>query len=70
MSRPDFHRQESKSFSAHSSTESGVEQAEAIKRGEKLHEQLRFEEYLTKRAQDPTYTFRKHLRALGGAIEE
>jgi 4-hydroxy-4-methyl-2-oxoglutarate aldolase len=45
-------------------------QAEAIKRGEKLHEQLRFEDYLTKRAKDPSYTFRKHLRALGGAIEE
>jgi 4-hydroxy-4-methyl-2-oxoglutarate aldolase len=45
-------------------------QAELIRRGEKLHEQLRFETYLARRAKDPNYTFRKHLRALGGAIEE
>jgi regulator of RNase E activity RraA len=45
-------------------------QAEAIRRGEKLHDQLRFEEYLSKRESDPDYTFRKHLRALGGAMEE
>ncbi|MBI5043366.1 MAG: RraA family protein [Nitrospirae bacterium] len=45
-------------------------QAEAIKSGKKLREQLRFDEYLTKRAADPSYTFRKHLKVLGGAIEE
>lgn len=45
-------------------------QAEAIKNGKKLREQLRFGEYLHKRATDPSYTFRKHLKALGGAIEE
>lgn len=45
-------------------------QAEAIKNGKKLREQLRFDEYLSKRAFDPSYTFRKHLKALGGAIEE
>jgi regulator of RNase E activity RraA len=45
-------------------------QAEAIKNGKKLREQLRFDEYLSKRASDPSYTFRKHLKALGGAIEE
>jgi len=45
-------------------------QAELIRQGEKLHEQLRFEDYLSKREADPEYTFRKHLRALGGAIEE
>ena len=45
-------------------------QAETIKAGKKLHEQLRFDEYLAKRAKDPSYTFRKHLRAIGGAIEE
>ncbi len=45
-------------------------QAEAIKNGKRLREQLRFDEYLTKRAADPSYTFRKHLKTLGGAIEE
>ena len=45
-------------------------QAEAIKNGKKLREQLRFDEYLAKRAADPSYTFRKHLKTLGGAIEE
>lgn len=45
-------------------------QAEAIKNGKRLREQLRFDEYLSKRAADPSYTFRKHLKTLGGAIEE
>ena len=45
-------------------------QAEAIKNGKKLREQLQFDKYLSKRAADPSYTFRKHLKTLGGAIEE
>lgn len=45
-------------------------QAADIKAGNNLRQQLRFQEYLHKRASDPAYTFRKHLRALGGAIEE
>jgi regulator of RNase E activity RraA len=45
-------------------------QAEAVRGGAKLWEQLRFDEYLVKRGSDPSYTFREHLRALGGAIEE
>lgn len=45
-------------------------QAEAIRSGTTLRRQLRFVEYLAKRAADPSYTFRQHLRALGGAIEE
>jgi regulator of RNase E activity RraA len=45
-------------------------QAEAIRSGKKLREQLRFDDYLARRAADPTYTFRKHLREIGGAIEE
>ena len=45
-------------------------QAEAIRSGTTLSDQLRFEEYLARRESDPSYTFRAHLRSIGGAIEE
>ncbi len=45
-------------------------QAEGIQAGSKLRDQLRFDEYLNKRINDRTYTFRRHLREIGGAIEE
>ena len=45
-------------------------QAEAIKRGHSLREQLDVAQYLERRAADPSYTFRKHLRKTSGAIEE
>jgi regulator of RNase E activity RraA len=45
-------------------------QAEAIKSGRSLREQLEFGRYLEKRATDPSYTFRDHLRNVEGAIEE
>jgi len=45
-------------------------QAEAIKRGHSLREQLQFAQYLENRAADPSYTFREHLRKIRGAIEE
>jgi 4-hydroxy-4-methyl-2-oxoglutarate aldolase len=45
-------------------------QAEKIRAGTKLRDQLRFDEYLAKRSNDPTFTFRQHLRTIGGAIEE
>jgi len=45
-------------------------QASAIAKGETLHTQLHFDEYMAKRSSDPGYTFRTHLRAIGGAIEE
>ena len=44
--------------------------AEAVRRGKTLREQLRFTDYLRRRAGDPSYTFRQHLRAMEGAIEE
>jgi regulator of RNase E activity RraA len=45
-------------------------QAEAIKSGRSLREQLEFARYLEKRGTDPGYTFREHLRKISGAIEE
>jgi 4-hydroxy-4-methyl-2-oxoglutarate aldolase len=45
-------------------------QAQEIESGRKLREQLQFDEYLARRSVDATYTFRQHLRILGGAIEE
>jgi 4-hydroxy-4-methyl-2-oxoglutarate aldolase len=46
------------------------QQAEAISAGTKLRDQLRFDEYLVRRSKDASYTFRRHLREIGGAIEE
>ncbi|MFK3979742.1 RraA family protein [Micromonospora sp. NPDC050397] len=46
------------------------EQADLIRAGRTLRQQTQFDEYLTRRAVDPTYTFRRHLRRVGGAIEE
>lgn len=44
-------------------------QAAAIREGRSLRAQLRFDEYLSARERDATYTLRKHLAATGGAIE-
>jgi 4-hydroxy-4-methyl-2-oxoglutarate aldolase len=46
------------------------EQARRIRAGETLRRQTDFEDYLKRRAADPSYTFRRHLRRIGGAIEE
>jgi len=46
------------------------EQARRIGAGETLRDQTRFVEYLAERERDPSYTFRRHLRRTGGAIEE
>jgi 4-hydroxy-4-methyl-2-oxoglutarate aldolase len=45
-------------------------QAEKISNGENLRDQTRFAEYLARRSSDSTYTFRAHLRAVRGAIEQ
>jgi regulator of RNase E activity RraA len=45
-------------------------QAGQIKRGKTLRKQLKFADYLKKRRSDQGYTFREHLRDIGGAIEE
>jgi 4-hydroxy-4-methyl-2-oxoglutarate aldolase len=46
------------------------EQARRIRAGETLRQQTAFDDYLSRRATDPAYTFRRHLRRTGGAIEE
>lgn len=45
-------------------------QAHAVEEGNTLYEQLQFATYMEKRDSDPSYSFRRHLRAIGGAIEE
>ncbi len=45
-------------------------QAEQIRAGDSLRAQVRFDAYLAARQQTPALTFRDHLRAVGGAIEE
>jgi regulator of RNase E activity RraA len=45
-------------------------QAEQIRAGVSLRHQVHFATYLASREQTPSLTFRDHLRAVGGAIEE
>jgi 4-hydroxy-4-methyl-2-oxoglutarate aldolase len=46
------------------------QQADSIKSGHSLRQQLKFAHYLEKRTTDPRYTFREHLRKISGVIEE
>jgi 4-hydroxy-4-methyl-2-oxoglutarate aldolase len=46
------------------------EQASRIAAGETLRAQTSFDQYLSRRANDYSYTFRQHLRQVGGAIED
>lgn len=45
-------------------------QAERTQASVSLRSQVRFSDYLAKRGQTPALSFREHLRAVGGAIEE
>src|ERR1022692_1913486 len=45
-------------------------QAERIRTGVTLRSQVHFDSYLARREQMPALTFREHLRAIGGAVEE
>ncbi len=45
-------------------------QAQTMAAGISLRRQLRFDDYLSRRRGDPTYSFRQHLRDIGGAVEE
>ncbi len=45
-------------------------QADRIRAGVSLRSQVGFADYLARRRQRPSLSFREHLRAVGGAIEE
>ena len=45
-------------------------QAERIRAGVSLRSQVQFDTYLVQRQRTPSLSFRDHLRAVGGAIEE
>lgn len=45
-------------------------QLAALDAGRSLRDQFRFGDYLRARSDDPGLTFRAHLRAIGGAVEE
>ena len=45
-------------------------QAANVHHGRLLREQLQLGNYLKKRSRDSSFTFRRHLRELGGALEE
>jgi 4-hydroxy-4-methyl-2-oxoglutarate aldolase len=55
---------------AHQIWETEREQARRIRAGETLRRQTSFDDYLARRAADPSYSFRQHLRRVGGEIEE
>jgi regulator of RNase E activity RraA len=55
---------------AHEIWQTEREQAHRIRSGQWLRQQTAFDDYLAQRAADPSYTFRRHLRRIGGAIEE
>ncbi|WP_328603802.1 RraA family protein [Amycolatopsis sp. NBC_00345] len=45
-------------------------QAGLIRGGTTLRAQVRFDDFLRQRAENPSLTFREHLRTVGGAVEE
>jgi 4-hydroxy-4-methyl-2-oxoglutarate aldolase len=55
---------------AHQIWQTEREQAHRIRTGATLRQQTAFDDYLARRGADPSYTFRRHLRRIGGAIEE
>lgn len=55
---------------AHRIWQTERQQADRIRSGETLRLQTAFDDYLARRDADPSYTFRRHLRGIRGAIEE
>ena len=46
------------------------DQARLMREGQTLRQQTAFDDYLARQAAEQSYTFRRHLRSIGGAIEE
>jgi regulator of RNase E activity RraA len=55
---------------AHRIWQTERDQARRIRAGQTLRRQTAFDDYLIRHTADPSYTFRQHLRRVGGAIEE
>lgn len=55
---------------AHEIYEKERQQIKKLQAGQSLRQQLQFAEYLTQHAENPNYTFKEHLRAIGGAMQE
>ena len=55
---------------AHQIWQTEREQVRRIRAGQTLREQTGFDDFLARRAADASYTFRRHLRRVRGAIEE
>jgi regulator of RNase E activity RraA len=55
---------------AHQIAQTERDQARNIQTGQTLRQQVAFSDFLARRAAQPSYTFRQHLRRIGGAIEE
>ena len=45
-------------------------QATEVAAGRSLRDQLQLKEYVQRRRSEPAYTFRQHIREIGGAVEE
>jgi len=54
---------------ARKTAETEQRQAENIKKGKTLSQQIKFGEYLKNRSKNSAYTLREHLQKIGGAIE-
>jgi regulator of RNase E activity RraA len=50
-------------------SETEQRQAESIKKGKTLSQQIKFDEFLKNRSKNSAYTLREHLQKIGGAIE-
>jgi 4-hydroxy-4-methyl-2-oxoglutarate aldolase len=55
---------------AHQIWQTERDQAHKIRTGQTLRQQTAFSLYVARRTADPSYTFRRHLRQIDGAIEE
>jgi regulator of RNase E activity RraA len=55
---------------AHQIWQTERDQVRGLREGRTMRQQTAFDDFLTLRATDPSYTFRAHLRRVHGAVEE